>query len=64
MSFHQQPKKYRMEIRVTMREEPYNQCASGLEVHEDLIVTADSFLQMAEVLGRFHQLADEVRKRG
>lgn len=36
---------------------------SGLQVTQDMTLQADNFLEIAHVLGRFHELAEDIKRR-
>lgn len=56
-----QPKLYQLELRVTIYDTrtggPYGQ----INVSENFCVPATNFLEICELLGRFHKLAEELK---
>jgi hypothetical protein len=51
--------RYRLDISVTL----YDQQQGGrLEVRENMDVEAKTFLEMAGILGRFHELTESIKK--
>ena len=53
--------KYKLEIdaRIT-QQEPYYQ--PGLQIKEALEIEADTFMELAQILGHFHTLAEALRR--
>lgn len=60
---------YELTIRVDIRQvdqaSTFEAYARGLHIEEKLTITGDSFLELAQILGRFHELAQAIeRERG
>lgn len=54
--------KYQLTINATIQEEGgYN---GRLQINETVTVNASSFLELAEILGRFHSLAQTLNNSG
>lgn len=51
--------KYKLTINVSIADE--NNYNSALQVREEIIIKADSFMEMCKILGNFHDLAKTVR---
>lgn len=54
--------KYELQINATIRQiEPYSG-GGCLEVRESVTLNAESFLELSQVLGQFHELARKLRE--
>lgn len=52
-------KKYNMQLNVSIRSSTYG--GNGLTVNEDMEIEAETFLEIAEILGHFHRLAEKFK---
>jgi hypothetical protein len=53
--------KYKLNIRAEIRPTEYGCGAQGLQVSEEVDVSAENFLEMSKILGQFHDLAEKIR---
>lgn len=53
---------YQLELHVTIR--PEGNFSQGLEVRETATVRAETFLEVAAILAKFHELTLTLRDRG
>ena len=52
------PAIYELHINVRIQQITGSYCGAGLSVEETLKINATTFLEMAQILGQFHQLAE------
>jgi hypothetical protein len=55
-----QEKQYQLSVRVEIREPRLG--GSGLAIQEDANITCATFLEVAKILGMFHDLTEAVKK--
>ena len=55
----EQPKRYRVDISVYLTDQMQG---GRLEVRESIDVSASNFLEMAKILGAFHDLATKIKE--
>ena len=53
-------KQYQLSVRVEIREPRLG--GSGLSIQEDASITCATFLEVAKILGMFHDLTEAIRK--
>lgn len=54
-------KRYELDIQVRIRDK---RAGGSLEVSERLDISANGFLEIAEILSKFHQLGEAIQKEG
>lgn len=52
--------KYKLSIRISIRPSDYS--GSGLEIHEEVELAVEGFMEMCKVLGKFDELAKQIKK--
>ena len=52
--------KYRVDISISLQQADYH--GGRLEIRESLDLPAANFFEMAAILGRFHELAESLKK--
>lgn len=55
-------KKFELRITIELRQTDAAYSGGGLRIDETQQLTAESFLELAKILGRFHELGEQIAK--